>query len=58
MIQVRRTTYRGEAGFLVCGNDGRHVFPVKVFTPHEQQARRIADAIRKGEEWSFDSTSA
>lgn len=52
MISVRRTTYRGQAGFLVCGRRPGETggWPVSIFTLTESSARHIAAKVKRGEQ--------
>lgn len=44
-LQVRRSTYRGTSGWLLCGRPEGAAFPVKVFFENEKAARRERAAL-------------
>ncbi|HOT80139.1 MAG TPA: hypothetical protein PKY13_09140 [Microthrixaceae bacterium] len=44
-LQVRRSTYRGTSGWLLCGRPEGAAFPVKVFFENEEVARRERAAL-------------
>jgi hypothetical protein len=47
MIQVRRTTYRGQSGFLVCGTrDGKRT---RIYVKTREAAEYIRGKVNKGE---------
>ena len=48
-LQIRRKTYRGDDGFLICGRDGLGR-SVSVFTLTRTSAERIRDKVRAGEQ--------
>jgi hypothetical protein len=47
-VQIRKTTYRGQAGFQIVGTDtkGRRV---SIFEPDETKAKKIRDLIKAGD---------
>ena len=49
MISIRKSTYRGRAGFLICGTDplGRRI---SIFTRTRESAERIKVKVIKGQE--------
>lgn len=48
MIQVRRTTYRGTPGYLICGRDPRDR-KLSIFTLTLSSARKIQARVRRDE---------
>ncbi len=50
-VQVRRTTYRREQGWLICGGaSSKGHWGVRIFTLTRTSADRIAAKVRRGEQ--------
>lgn len=52
-LQVRASTYRGEAGFLICGTNA-HGARVSIFVTTREEAEAVRANLRAGR-WAFES---
>jgi len=52
MVQVRRTTYRGTPGYLICGRTPQRPngWGVSIFTRTKRSAERIRRKVNRGEQ--------
>lgn len=51
MIQIRKHTYRGTDGFLVCGKPpGARIRRVRIFTETRSSAERIKRKVKAGQD--------
>ena len=49
-LQIRRKTYRGIEGWLICGRPLGSLKAVSIFTHSRKSAERIRDKVREGKE--------
>ena len=53
-LQIRRKTYRGKAGWLICGRPKGYVNAVSIFTLTRKSAEQIRDKVRRGEQFTLE----
>ena len=49
-LQIRRKTYRGKEGWLICGRPLGSLKAVSIFTHSRKSAERIRDKVKQGKQ--------